>query len=300
MALAAKLDAEIISFDSIKVYRGMDIGTDKPTADEMRRFRYHLVNICAPSESMNAGEFVRRAEEAVLDVRGRRRLPIIEGGTAMYLKAFIWGISEGPARDDEYRRQLYERASAAGAEALHAELAALDPERAAQVSPRDLKRLVRALEIAHLTGIRPSELRSQWASPATRAGYQFLLIGLTRSRSELYRRIDQRIERMMQNGLLDEVAAIWQADGFSRTSGEAIGYRQLIDHLEGRSELAEAIRRIKKATRTFARRQEAWFKRFPGVQWLRAHGNELPLDDALRCIRAAGLVSGKRELDAPR
>lgn len=285
MALAERFCSEIISFDSIKVYRGMNIGTDKPADEEIERFGYHLVNVRSPSETMNAGEFIRLAESAVAGVLARNRLPIVEGGTALYLKSFIWGIFEGPGRDEDFRKELYERAEKEGPEALHRELAAIDPHRAAEILPRDLKRIVRALEIARKTGRKPSELRNEWDADRPREGYAFILLGITRNRQELYRRIDERVVRMMADGLLDEVGRIWQGAGFSRTSREAIGYRQLIEYLEGEVELDEAVRRIRKATRDFARRQENWFRHFPDVEWFEVAGDELPVEEAAAHIR---------------
>jgi tRNA dimethylallyltransferase len=287
MGLAERFPSEIISFDSIKVYRGMDVGTDKPSEEEMERFGYHLVDVRSPSETMNAGEFIRLAGKKVAEVLSRNHLPIIEGGTALYLKSFVWGIFEGPGRDEDLRKQLHERAEKEGPEALHRELAKLDPARAADILPRDLKRIIRALEIARLTGQKPSELRKEWDADRPREGYAFIMLGISRKRDELYRRIDDRIAGMMSNGLLDEVGRIWQGGGFSRTSREAIGYRQLIEYLDGKIELDEAVRRIRKATHDFARRQENWFKHFPDVEWFEVTGDDLPVQEAAARVRDA-------------
>lgn len=294
MALADRFDSEIVSFDSIKVYRGMNIGTDKPSPEQIEKYGYHLVDIRAPSETMNAGEFVRLADEAVQDIARRGKLPIVEGGTALYLKSFLFGIFEGPERDEQFRKALYERGKRDGPETLHSELAEIDPARAQEILPADLKRIVRALEIAHTTGRKPSALRREWAREKPRREYNFVLFGVSRDRKELYARIDLRVDWMMEEGLLDEVAGIWQGDGFSRTSREAIGYRQLVAYLEGERELDEAVEDIKNSTHDFARRQENWFKRFPDVKWFHLEGDYLPVEEAARYLldalpRLAGL-----------
>jgi tRNA dimethylallyltransferase len=267
MRLTDGFPSEIISFDSMKVYRGMDIGTDKPSPDEQRRYHYHLLNVKEPTEISNAGWYITEADRAVADILAQGHLPIIEGGTALYLKAFLQGIFEGPGRDGAFREELLRRETENGEGTLHKQLAAIDPASAAKLHPRDLKRIVRALEVHHVTGRPMSEQQQEWVSDDAREGFHFILIGIRRDRKELYRRIDRRVDEMMEEGFLDEVRGLWEAKRLGPTAGEALGYRELVDYLEGRVSLEESIRLIKRNTRHFARRQIGWFSKFPGVMW---------------------------------
>ncbi|MBN1809354.1 MAG: tRNA (adenosine(37)-N6)-dimethylallyltransferase MiaA [Planctomycetes bacterium] len=269
MRLADIFPAEIISFDSMKVYTGMDVGTAKPSRDERARYAYHLVDVLRPSELSNAGWFVSRADEALRSVLARGRLPLVEGGTALYLKAFLQGIFDGPPRSDSLRSELLARERSLGPGTLHADLAALDPAAAARLHPNDLKRVVRAIEVARSTGTPISELQDQWSSAGLRGGFAFILIGVTRDRPALYRRIDGRVDDMILSGLLDEVRSLHASGSLGPTASQALGYRELVDHLEGRCLLDEAVRLIKRNTRRFARRQLGWFRKFHDVAWYR-------------------------------
>ena len=267
MRLADELPSEIISFDSMKVYRGMNIGTDKPSPDEQRRYRYHLIDVKEPTEVSNAGWYVAEADKALTEILARGHLPIVEGGTALYLKAFLQGIFEGPGRDEKYRDELLRQETEGGEGTLHKQLAAIDPASAAKLHPRDLKRIVRALEVHHVTGRPMSEQQQEWVSDDSREGYYFIQIGLRRDRKELYRHIDLRVDEMMKSGFLDEVRGLWERKLLGPTAREALGYRELVDHIEGRTSLEEAVRLIKRNTRHFARRQIGWFSKFSGVTW---------------------------------
>ena len=277
MSIADSFDAEIISFDSMKVYRGMDIGTDKPSAEMRSRYRYHLVDVREPEELSNAGWYVAEADKAAASILARGRLPLLEGGTALYLKAFIQGIFDGPGRDEAYRAELAEREERDGEGSLHRELERVDPTAAARLHPRDLKRIVRALEVHKITGRSISEQQKQWAAASPRGDYVFILIGLKRPRSELYRRINERVDEMIKKGLLDEVRTLWAGGRLGPTAKAALGYTELVEHFEGRVTLDEAVRLIKRNTRRFARRQIGWFAKFPEVAWHDVSG-----DNAMR------------------
>ena len=268
--LARALDAEIISVDSMKVYRGMDIGTAKPSVEERRGVPYHLLDVRSPAEPYSASEFVRDADAAVRDIASRGKTVLMEGGTALYLKAFAEGLFDSPPAREELRRAFEREATVKGVESLHGRLEKIDPAAAANIHPRDLRRIVRALEVFELTGTPISELQKQWGRP--RAGLEMLWAGLSRPRESLRARINRRAERMMERGLLDEVKRIDSEIGFGKQASQAVGYKELLGHLRGWYDLARAVQLIKRHTRRFARHQMTWFRRFSGVLWVEMEG----------------------------
>jgi tRNA dimethylallyltransferase len=263
----------------MQVYRGMDIGTAKPSAEERARLPHHLIDIRNPDEQFNAGDFVRLADEACLDIAGRGKLPVISGGTGFYLKNFILGLPEAPPSDPEIRAQLKRELGEKGAPILMEELASGDPASAARIHPNDGYRLVRALEVLRLTGRPLSSCRVSGAG-ARRTGarppYRFLIIGLSRPRKELYRRIDLRCEAMFRAGLAAEVRRLYEAGYTPRDPGlRAIGYREFfIEDDAGGYFLSEDTAGpeslVARNSRRYAKRQITYFNSIPGVKWVDA------------------------------
>ena len=266
ISLAQRFGGEIINADSRQVYRGMDIGTAKPTLAERSRARHHLLDLLDPSESFGVALFLELASKTLADIRERGALPIVAGGTGQY----VWALAEGATvptvpPNMELRAAMEEEAKAAGPAALFRRLEAVDPVRAAALDPQNVRRVIRALEIHHETGRKPSELRlrENWS-------FSPLVLGLTMERNELYRRIDQRVDRMMEDGFLTEVAALAEA-GYEPGVGPlgSPGYRELGLHLAGALTLEESVARTKTQTHRLVRRQYTWFKPSdPRIHWL--------------------------------
>lgn len=264
--LAERLDGEIVSADSRLVYRGMDIGTAKPSPAERARVPHHLIDVAEPDETWSLATFREAALMAIAGIQDRGRLPFLVGGTGQYLTAILEGWSP-PALPAEahLRSELQAYAAGHGSEALHRRLQKVDPQSAGRIDPRNVRRVVRALEIWTLTG-QPASGQGGRRPPPFRS----LRLGLTLPRSELYARVDARIDRMIEAGLVDEVRRLLNR-GLSPDvpSMSAIGYRQIAEHLRGETSLEEAVRRIRRATRQFVRRQANWFKpEDPRIRWL--------------------------------
>jgi tRNA dimethylallyltransferase len=265
LALARRQPAEIVSLDSMQIYRGMDIGTAKPTAAERAAVPHHLIDCCAPDQPSDAAKFlaqVRAAEQAIV-ARGAR--PILVGGTAMYIKALVDGLCDAPARQPLVRAQLAEAAQQRGSAHLHNELQRVDAVAAARIHPHDLRRIVRALEVYQVTGTPLSTQQGQWAAPAATP---YVMVGLTMAREELYRRIDARVDAMLAAGLVDEVRRLRDA-GLEQNpiASQAIGYKELLAHLRGECALATAVELMKRATRRFAKHQMTWFRKDTRIRW---------------------------------
>ncbi len=265
-ALAGRRPLEVVVADSLQVYRGLDVGTAKPTPAERARIPHHLVDLREPTEPFTAADFAALAREAVADIAARGRVPVVVGGTGLYVRAFLRGPLAGPGGDPELRRRLRAEAEAAGRAALHARLAAVDPATAAGIHPHNVVRVLRALELYHLAGGPPSTFR-RWPAGAPPCGV--LLVGLRRGREDVARRIEGRVQAMLEAGLVEEVRGLLNR-GVLRDAKPlgAIGYREIVEHLEGRIPLAEAVRRILRDTRRYAKRQMTWFRREPGLVWM--------------------------------
>jgi tRNA dimethylallyltransferase len=260
--LAERLDAEIVSMDSMALYRRMDIGTAKPTADDRRRVPHHLLDILDPWESASVAWWLERAAACCRDITGRGKRPLFVGGTPLYLKALLHGLFDGPPADEAIRRRLSDEA-AAGVGSLHARLAAVDPVSAARLHPNDVRRVIRALEVWELTGRPISAWQTQWGKREDDDNNSRCLC-LDLPREELYARIDARVERMIADGLVEEVRALRRLEQpLSREAGQALGYKEMFDHLDGRASLEETIRRIQTRSRNFAKRQMSWFRSLP-------------------------------------
>lgn len=289
LELAARHPIEIVSVDSAQVYRGMDVGTAKPTRAVRSRVPHHLIDICDPTESYSAGRFRRDALRLVAEIRARGRVPLLVGGTMLYFRALTRGIAPLPEASPEVRARIDDQARRRGWPALHAELAARDPAAAARIRPADGQRIQRALEVLELTGRPLSELQ-RLAEPAPLALASFVLLPV--ERQELYRRIDQRFLGMMAEGFLAEVRAL-RARGDLRhdlPSLRAVGYRQLWAHLEGACDLDAAIAAGQRATRNLAKRQLTWVNAEPSLRWLRSlQDQELaPIYEALTAAAPTG------------
>jgi tRNA dimethylallyltransferase len=261
MAVARKCGSEILSIDSMQIYKGMDIGTAKPTELEKREIKHHLIDVAQPDEIFSAARFVELADAVVAE----RKCPLVAtGGTPMYFKALFEGLFEGPGADESLRNRLR---ALSGAE-LHERLKQVDAAAAERIHAGDSKRLVRALEVYELTGKPISVLQKQWESNQT-ARISAVWVGLTWERDELNRRINARVKEMIAAGWVKEVRALLaKYPGPSKTAAEATGYAELIEYASGRIELDEAVEQIKIATRQLARRQMKWFRRFRDVHWL--------------------------------
>lgn len=254
--LAERLGGEIISSDARQVYRGMDIGTAKPTADERARARHHLIDVADPDETYHAARFADEAETAMGEIRRRGRLPIVAGGTGLYVRALVRGLDVDVGRHPEVRAEIEGRIEREGLGALHQELARVDPDSAALIHRNDKVRIVRALEVYLVSG-KP---RSEQHRPAGEARHPFRMAGLFPPREMLYRRIDERFDRMMADRFLDEVRSLLD-DGYfpGLPSFRSPGYRELIAHLTGEITLDEAVDRAKRESRRYAKRQITWF-----------------------------------------
>jgi tRNA dimethylallyltransferase len=264
LIVAEAMGAEIISLDSMAVYRGMDIGTAKPTVEDRMRVPFHLVDVRDPTDGFSAGDYVKLACEAVEGMRARGARPLFVGGTPMYLRLLTQGLFRGPRADWDFRKHLRARAKEEGTVALHRELARVDPDAARRIHSNDLRRIERALEVYHVTGRPMSELQRETA-PAL-AG-QTRIVGLRRHRDDLYRRIDERVERMWEAGLVEEVRQL-DRERMSRSASQALGYREVRQHLAGELTSDEARELIKLRTRQFAKRQMTWFRSVPDLRWV--------------------------------
>jgi tRNA dimethylallyltransferase len=274
IALAQQLDAEIVSMDSMALYRGMDIGTAKPTLVERALVRHHLIDVLEPWESSSVAWWLERAAECSreIDTRGKRVLFV--GGTPLYLKALLCGLFDGPPADDALRRQLQEEAERGGSVALHARLVAIDPTSGERIHPNDVRRTIRALEVYTLTGQPLSAWQTQWnrsEQPDVKAaGARALSVNgdavlwLDLPRAELYERIDRRVEAMFAAGFVEEVCRLRTLPRpCSREAHQALGYREVCEHLDGRLDRATTITLVQTRSRQFAKRQLTWFRHLP-------------------------------------
>ncbi len=265
LRVAADFEGEIISADSRQIYRGLDIGTDKVGPEQRAAIPHHLIDVVDPDDVLTLADFQEQAHAAIADIHRRGRLPLLVGGTGQWVKAVVegWGIPRVPP-DPALRADLEAEADEKGADALHAQLAAVDPPAAAKLDPRNVRRVIRALEVYRKTGIPISQHQRKNAPP-----YQILQIGLTRPREALYGRIDQRIEEMMAAGLLAEVERLAAAGyGWQLPAMSGLGYRQIGQYVRGEVSLEEAVALIKKETRRFVRQQYNWFRLDdPAIQW---------------------------------
>jgi len=273
--LAENLDAEIISIDSMKVYRRMDIGTAKPSKEARQRIKYHLIDIVEPSDSFSVGALRDAALGAIEQIKSRNMPVIAVGGTALYIKALLYGLFEGPGTDQQIRAELKARAQAQGLAELYRELTKIDPTAAERINPNDSKRIIRALEVYQLTGKPISSLQKQWDYDDNK--HDWTIIGLRREKADANGRINKRVKKMIAAGLVDEVKSLLaEKKPLSKQARCAIGYAEIIEYLNGQISLEEATELIKKNTRRLAKNQRTWFKTFKNVLWLDIEPNEPP------------------------
>jgi tRNA dimethylallyltransferase len=272
LELAERLGAEIVAMDSMTPYRGMDVGTAKPSREERARVPHHLIDELEPWESASVAWWLGRAADCCANIEARGRRALFVGGTPLYLKALLCGLFDGPPANLELRERLTREAEADAPSVLHHRLAQVDPESAGRLHPNDLRRVVRALEVFELTGRPISTWQGQWAG-AESALPPGRVLCLDLPRDELYARINRRVEAMVAGGLVEEVVRLRSlARPLSREAAQALGYKEVFAHLAGKATLAEAVRELQTRTRNFAKRQLTWFRHMPG---LRMAGREL-------------------------
>ncbi|HHT9118670.1 MAG TPA: tRNA (adenosine(37)-N6)-dimethylallyltransferase MiaA [Candidatus Hypogeohydataceae bacterium YC38] len=263
--LAKEIGAEIISADSMQVYRGMDIGTAKPPLELRREVPHHLIDIVDPWESYSVGRYILDAREAMSRVEERGRRCLVVGGTGLYVKAIREGLFRGPDADWALREELAAVAEDKGSAYLHGVLQGIDPVSAGRIHEKDLRRIIRALEVYQKTGKAISLLQREWGTIREDS----ILVVLSLKREELNRRVEERVQRMMKEGLVEEVRHLLSSPkGLSKQAREALGYKEVLDYLSGCISLAEAEELIKRNTRRFAKRQMTWFRSFAGARWL--------------------------------
>jgi tRNA dimethylallyltransferase len=278
LLLAEKLGAEIVSVDSMQVYRGLDIGTAKPSVEERRRIPHHLIDVAELNQSFDVARFVLLAGEAVKEIKNRGKVPLLCGGTGLYFKGFLEGLGNAPPAAPTLRAEL-ERLPA---EQRLRELAERDPETFKSIDQKNHRRVIRALEVIRLTGKPFSTQRAQWSQSSN----EYFCVGLSRASGELRRRIDLRVEKMFAEGLVAETEQLLKS-GLQQnpTASQALGYRQVIEYLQGLRPLAETIELVKIRTRQFAKRQMTWFRRQLRVTWVHLDENqkiESVVDDLAR------------------
>ena len=282
LRLAEQRDGELISTDSMQVYRGLDIGTAKPTPAERARIPHHLLDVCDLSDPFDAAQFVRRARQAVAEIQSRGRVPIFCGGTGLYFKAFVSGLGEAPATDSALRAAL----EAAPFESLLHELRERDPAAYEKIDKQNPRRVIRAVEVIRLTGRKFSEQRAEWKTPAAlpieKNSYCF-----TRPPADLHARINARVDAMFSRGLVEETRALLERGlALNPTALQAIGYRQVAEYLRGEHSLEETVELVKIRTRQFAKRQLTWFRRHGNMKWIELKTGE-PLEDIVKRLISA-------------
>ena len=288
MELARRWNAEILSVDSMQVYRGMDIGTAKPSAAEQAEVRHHLIDLVEPVEVFTVARFVEQADAVIADAKRRGVRLIATGGTPLYYKALFEGLFEGPPADEKVR----ERLSGESGEALHRRLSEVDPEAARRIHANDIRRLIRALEVYEITGRPISSFQTDWAG--LRQRHEAKWIGLSWEKEAINRRINARVRQMMGAGWVEETRELLRKfETLSKTAAEATGYAEVIAHLEGKLTLEEAVEQIKIGTRQLARKQMKWFRRWGWVKWV---GGDLSPEELLN--RALQVQAGDSSDDA--
>lgn len=289
--LAHRYNGEIISGDSMQIYREMDIGTAKIKQEEMEGIPHHLIDIKNPEQDFSAAEFQGLVREKIAEITSRKKLPIIVGGTGLYIQAAIYDyqFSDAPS-DPEFRSILEKRAEAEGNQTLHDELARIDPQSAEMIHPNNVRRVIRALEIFHCTGQTKIEIQENQSPDLL---YDTALIGLTMDREQLYERINMRVDMMMEEGLIEEVRKLFDRGLRDCQSIQAIGYKEIYEYLENRMTLDESIEALKQNSRRYAKRQLTWFRNKMNVKWYDMGGQ---LDFEKKIAEISAYIEGKLQL----
>jgi tRNA dimethylallyltransferase len=289
LALARRLGAEIISLDSMAVYRGMDIGTAKPSPQAQREVPHHLIDLVEPSDEFSVAQYVEHARHAVEQIRGRGGVPLFVGGTPLYLKVLLRGMFDGPGANWELRQQIEQEAATLPPGELHRRLQQLDPLAASAIHANDTRRIVRALEVIRSTGQPISHQQLEFEDG--RAAIDCRVFVLRRDRDEQHQRIEQRVDDMLSEGLVDEVTRL-TADGgsLSRTASQAVGYREVLDHLSGATDYATMVEQIRIRTRRFAKRQATWFRSLSECRFVDLRGTT-DVEQVVQQIATAGNLS---------
>ena len=287
-ALAERFDGEIVNFDSVAMYREFDIGTAKPTAAERGRTPHHLLDSIAPTSHVTAGEYSRQARQVLTEIKARGHLPILVGGTGLYLRALLEGLFPGPERSEKLRERLRERAESRGSSYLHRILRRLDRVAAEKIHANDTPKLIRAIEVCLASRRKMTELWQQHGRDPLR-GFRILRLGLDPDRQSLYDRINRRAQQMFEAGLIEETQRLVETYGDAAGPLSSLGYKQAVQLLRGELTREQALQAVQQAHRNYAKRQMTWFRREPQVHWLRGFG-----DDAQIQKTAAEWVSGLR------
>jgi tRNA dimethylallyltransferase len=285
LSLAKHFSGEIVSCDSVAVYRGMEIGAAKPSMAERQQVPHHLIDVADPSQAFTAGDYSRLARTALASISARKKLPIVTGGTGLYLRALIDGLFPAPQRSEEIRERLRTTAAAKGAAWLHRILTRLDPEGARQIHPNDLPKLIRAIEVSLTAGQPMTQAWQAGRNPLQ--GYQVLRIGLNPDRKALYARIDRRAAAMFENGLVEETRKLAEKYGADARPLTSLGYKQALAEIKGEMTMEQAIASAQQGHRNYAKRQMTWFRREPEVHWLSGFGDEATVRDEAEQIVAS-------------
>lgn len=289
--LARALDAEIVSLDSMALYREMDIGTAKPTAEQRRLVPHYLLDVLSPGDEFSVSNYVEAARQSITEIRSRGRQVLFVGGTPLYLKALLRGIFRGPPADWEFRREVEEELQQAGLPALHERLRQVDPLSAAKLHPHDKRRIIRALEVYRATGRPISHLQTQFeAGTPAESCRVFVLLW---PRDVLHQRINRRVDEMFAAGFVEEVRGLLRRHGtLSRTALQAVGYREVVAHLQAPTDLAATVEAVKARTRQFARHQETWFRSLSECRFVHMEIDVTDQDVAQQILRAGRGVGG--------
>ena len=286
LALAERFHGEVVNCDSVAMYREFEIGTAKPTPAERARAPHHLLDFVEPTAYITAGEYARQGREVLRQIKSRGALPIVVGGTGLYLRALLEGLFAGPQRSEKLRQRLRERAGEKGPAYLHQILRRLDPAAAAKIHANDLPKLVRAIEVCLASRNKMTEMWKQGRDPLR--DFRILRLGLDPDRNVLYGRINQRAARMFENGLVEETATLLEKYGETARPLAALSYKQAVALIRGQIDRKTALQTAQQAHRNYAKRQITWFRREPDVQWLAGFGDEVSIQNEA-ISRVAGL-----------
>jgi tRNA dimethylallyltransferase len=286
LRIAARLEGEVISADSMQVYKGLTIGTAKVDHALYPAIPHHMIDILSPVEEFSVYTFRERALSLIKDIHARAKIPFVVGGSGLYVKALTDGIADHPGIDVTFREQLKSEIKKGGLSQAYERLRMVDPAAAVAINKNDERRIIRALEIYECSGTTVSEWRKRTVS-LENEGYDFLLLGITRDRAQLYKRVDERVDRMMAQGLLDEVKTL-DLHKLSKTTKQAVGYKELIAHLKGECSLDDAVDRIKLNTHHLVKKQLTWFRKEKRITWFLLHdddGHDAVTDEIVRTIK---------------